>query len=654
MTLLSKYLRVGARSYSLQPIRQTVHQVFDISRRLVVPLYQRAYVWEKEKHWEPLLEDIRAQAKSCFYNTESTGHFLGPIVTQTEMITAGGHPRYNIIDGQQRLTTLQLFLKALHLISAHYNHWATDEFERLIRNPPRPHVGPEEVFKVWPTNANRIAYRTVMEIREAKLEDPVAVNSKLIEGYIFFLNALHSFVSGIDEDEQDEGFKGTTPQRRIESLQQALTSKLYFIVLELEAGDDPQIIFETLNARGEPLLPSDLIRNDLFHRALRDHLDTDTAYNRYWAPFEEAKLEDPNNGEARFWHVMDTQGRLFRPRIDLFVFHWLTMKRAMAKQQDEMVITNLYQEFKKWTHQQARPAESIFVDLAENRDRYMRLISPSGKGRLSVTGERLRAIDTGTVYPLLLYLVGRFESDLENPDLKRILTALESYLIRRLLTNGTSKAYNRTFLSLLTKVASADPSTTLADLIERELLALKGPTVDWPDDDKLRRGIIEVPIYVKSRQQRVRTILIAVENHLRATSGTKTEEFLTNSELSIEHLLPQEATLADYPYAPKHYSENVIEIGYRRDETAEQARERLLHTLGNLTLLTQPLNSSISNGPFPDKRSEIADHSVLRLNKFLSTKSPPSLWNEKSIIFRSLELYEIVRAIWPIPKALSQ
>src|ERR1700683_4131294 len=134
----------------MQPTRQTVHQVFDISRRLVVPLYQRAYVWEREKHWEPFFSDIRAEARLAFYKKEGMGHFLGPIVTQTEMVTGGGHPRANIIDGQQRLTTLQLFLKALHVISVNRKYWAAAEFERLIRNPPRPHVADEEIYKVWP------------------------------------------------------------------------------------------------------------------------------------------------------------------------------------------------------------------------------------------------------------------------------------------------------------------------------------------------------------------------------------------------------------------------------------------------------------------------------------------------------------------------
>lgn len=630
----------------MQPTRQTVHQVFDISRRLIVPLYQRAYVWEQEKHWEPFFHDIRTQARNCFHAVEGLGHFLGPIVTQAEMVAGGAHPRYNIIDGQQRLTTFQIFVKALHLIASAKGHWASNEFERLYRNPPRPHIGPEEIYKVWPTNSDRDTFQGIMEANEAaQVEQKFKISpTRLTEAFSFFYDSLLAFVEGTEEDAGDDEFFKMAGEKRIDALQQALTSRLYFIVLELETGDDPQVIFETLNARGEPLLPSDLIRNDLFLRVLRDRLKPDEIYRKYWVEFEERKSEHVDNGEGRFWHVMDTQGRLYRPRIDLFVFHWLTMKRAIAQQQDELLIANLYREFKKWTERQRLSSEEIFSELAVSRDDYARLVVPSGADRLSVTAARLKAIDTGTAHPLLLYLIGKFRNDLSNPELVKILNAIESYLVRRLLTRGTAKNYNKIFLSLLTKVAKVGPGVSLATFVEQELLSFKGPTAEWPDDNKLEHGILENPIYVRSRQDRVRIILIAAENHIRMMSGNKVEEALANSALSIEHILPQEPKLEDYPYPESH-------LEFRKqNESVEEARERVAHTLGNLTLLTQPLNSSVSNGEFLKKRAEIAEHSVLRLNKFMSVETAPITWDENSIVSRGRELFEHVRAIWPIPE----
>lgn len=87
-------------------------------------------------------------------------------------------------------------------------------------------------------------------------------------------------------------------------------------------------------------------------------------------------------------------------------------------------------EFKKWTSQQQLSAEQMFADLATNRNNYARLVEPVGKDRLSVTAERLNAIDTGTVHPLLLYLIGKYVDDFFNGEFVRILNSLESYLIR--------------------------------------------------------------------------------------------------------------------------------------------------------------------------------------------------------------------------------
>ncbi len=627
----------------MQPTKQSVHQIFDISRRLVVPLYQRAYVWDLEKHWEPFFGDIRSQACNCIYGSDVPGHFLGPIVTQAEMVSAGGHPRYNIIDGQQRLTSLQIFLKALHLIAADMKHWAAGEFERLIRNPARTHIGPEEVYKVWPTNADQKAFQRNMDIKSAEQisanpNTPTA--TKLDQAFSYFYSALQAFVNGQEGDQTDPRLLAVSAEKRLEALQQALTSRLYFIVLELESADDPQVIFETLNARGEPLLPSDLIRNDLFLRALREKLDADALYRKFWSEFEEKKLANNENSEDRFWHVMETQGRLYRPRIDLFVFHWLSMKRTISQQHDELLIGNLYREFKKWTERQKLSAQEIFEDLAQSRANYERLLSGDTNGRISVTAARLRAIDTGTAHPLLLFLIGKYCLDISNPEFERVLTILESYLVRRLLTNGTTKNYNRTFLNLLAKVSSADEITSIAELVETELSSLKGSTVEWPDDDLLKKGILDNPIYVKSRPGRVRMVLAAIENRIRALSGSKTEELLANDDLSIEHFLPQEFSLEEYPYANDFDFQN---------EPKEIARDRLLDTLGNLTLLTQPLNSAVSNGPFLKKRHEIVEHSVLRLNKFLSGSAAPTIWNETNIHSRALELFAHVKEIWPGP-----
>jgi hypothetical protein len=112
-----------------------------------------------------------------------------------------------------------------------------------------------------------------------------------------------------------------------------------------------------------------------------------------------------------------------------------------------------------------------------------------------------------------------------------------------------------------------------------------------------------------------------------------------HSSLTVEHLLPQSGSLENYPYA-----DNKLDDGF----TAEEFRADAMHTVGNLTLITGPLNSSVSNGPFPRKAKDIANESDLRMNAWLRSE-PPASWNERHVLKCSAELFETGKNIWPKP-----
>src|SRR5262249_10173800 len=105
-------------------------------------------------------------------------------------------------------------------------------------------------------------------------------------------------------------------QRRLDALYQAMRDDLHLVVIDLEAQDDAQEIFETLNALGTPLLPADLVKNYLFHLAESQKEDTRRLYRLYWEGFD---------GERGYWRKEVRQGRLRRPRLDLFLYHFLTL-----------------------------------------------------------------------------------------------------------------------------------------------------------------------------------------------------------------------------------------------------------------------------------------------------------------------------------------
>ncbi|WP_290985863.1 DUF1524 domain-containing protein [Hyphomicrobium sp.] len=165
-------------------------------------------------------------------------------------------------------------------------------------------------------------------------------------------------------------------------------------------------------------------------------------------------------------------------------------------------------------------------------------------------------------------------------------------------------------------------------------------TAVWPNDDDFKRGWLTKPVYVKSRSDRTAMVLRAIERQMR---NPKNEANALPDELSVEHLLPQRGTVADYPYA----SDLPLQAG----ETTEACRARLCHTMGNLTLLTQALNTAISNGPFNEKTAAIVQDSDLRLNAWLRTR-PNAPWNEDDIQTRGGTLFAHASAIWGRPAHL--
>jgi hypothetical protein len=173
-------------------------------------------------------------------------------------------------------------------------------------------------------------------------------------------------------------------------------------------------------------------------------------------------------------------------------------------------------------------------------------------------------------------------------------------------------------------------------MVRTELNRSSEPSLNWPSDEEFKMGWLSKPIYVQSRADRSAMILGAIEEKMH----TAKNETFSLLHLSVEHLLPQKGTLTDYPFG----ASMPLETG----ETAERCRSRLIHTIGNLTLLTQELNSSVSNGAFPGKSKAIAADSDLRLNAWLRA-GPIRTWSEASILSRGEELFQTASQIWQCP-----
>src|SRR5437764_1150104 len=177
--------------------------LFQKERRYVVPLYQRSYVWGREEQWEPLWEDIERQAEACLAAKDQVArrfHFLGAIVLNVAKIVGHSVARSEIIDGQQRLTTLQLFLAALRDYALETNSTHASKLSRLTVNEDEK-PGSEGSFKVWPTNSDRTLFRTVLSAKSpsALLKaldiDNEAYAPRLAAAYFYFAGVIREFVN---------------------------------------------------------------------------------------------------------------------------------------------------------------------------------------------------------------------------------------------------------------------------------------------------------------------------------------------------------------------------------------------------------------------------------------------------------------------------
>jgi hypothetical protein len=582
--------------------------VFGQTRRHLVPLYQRPYVWNQQMQWEPLWEDLRGIAERSLGGLPFRGHFMGAIVLDQADVPYGAIDTRWVIDGQQRLTTLQIVLEAFADCCGWRGLKNYEEAARqLTRNNDPLNKDEDNVFKIWPTNTDQEHFRRVMlagnpkeVLATYKVPNALWVGHPIPDAYLFFFRRLDSW------------FQEDAPnlERRAADMFNGLREAIRLVVIDLKDGDDAQLIFETLNARGTPLLGSDLIKNYLFIRASGENADREMLYKKYWRPFDD---------DAAYWRQLVGRGHAQRARLDVFIQHYLVLKTR-----DDVPVAHLYNVYKTFARkQEAMTAEQHFVELYRYSAIYRSFDQFSPSSRQGRFFRRLESMDVGTAYPFLLEQFARL--DAQSSELLRCLDLLESFLVRRMICHMNTRGYNRLFSDLL--AVFAQPNEAIADNVESALAAGRADSNAWPSDAEVQQSLRDTPIYKTLVRQRVHMLLEALNEALH---NEKTEQVLAKP-ITIEHLMPQ--SWQAFWAAP---SENTPE--------ALGERERLIHSLGNLTLLTDKLNPSISNGKWDFKRREILNYSALNLNREL-----PQEWSDEAIRKRTAALAELACRVWNAP-----
>lgn len=583
-------------------------EIFGNQVRYVVPLYQRPYVWNRDDQWEPLWQDVQAVADRQLDDTpsnDSIPHFLGAVVLEQALVPSGKINSRSIIDGQQRLTTLQLLLAAARSVAADQGlEDSRKTIEKLLLNESFlvKHDGFE--FKVMPTERDQAAFSEALRGSLAALTG----THRIHEAYRYFRDAIRDWATDAGD--------GQTVERHVDALVTVLWSRLVVVTIDLDPGDNAQIIFETLNARGTPLLAGDLIKNHLFQVATTQGAAIDVLYRDHWR-----KLD------TDWWRAEVRQGRLMRPRLDAYLTHWLAMRTGA-----EVVSHDLFPAFKRYLAGGGLTAEAVLMDIERYATVYETFEREPSHTDLGCFLYRLGAMDVTTAYPALLWLLGP-DGIAEPGEQKAALAAIESWLVRRLLTRGTTKAYNTVFLALLNALRTQGAAAPAgAPAVISYLTGLEGESRAWPSDGEVLESLRSLPLYTTLVRSRVRMVLEALEEGLYTGFS---EKVILPHDLTIEHVLPQEWS-ANWPFPEG--ADTIL---------AKTRRDSIKHMLGNLTLVTGRLNPKMSNAPWQEKREALREHSVMRISKDIVDADA---WDESAIAQRGERLAELAVRIWARPQ----
>ena len=565
--------------------KRTINDIFNGNRVLEIPFFQRSYVWGIPQ-WERLLEDMKAISSS------NKPYFLGSVILKQQETTTGSRigDKRTVIDGQQRLTTLNIFFKVLCL-KTNENFTFDRSFKLRDNSNALLH------------NHNDIqAFNEILALTELK---DLKGESNITQAYNYFKDNLVPDELNLD----------------------SILSNVLFVGIDLSQEEDEQQIFDTINSLGVKLTTAELLKNYFFNR------DDIEKYNEYWKEVFEKDEETKN-----YWDREIIAGRLRRTFIDLFFFAYLQIKiqetdfKVKAEDKDAYAkVEHLFESYKNFIRSYLNDdKEAILSEIKEYALLFKKnfnyeileeeLTQDFGIDRINTI---IFGLDTTTLIPYTLYILRNI---LDETTKNELFGIIETYIMRRIITHSNTKNYNQLFTDKLinNRVLSKQEFLDYVEKREDKVNFL-------PTDEELEKGF-NTSILINKQAA---GILYLIESKIRNEKDSTA--LLGINKYSLEHLMP------------KKWRNNWDKLSSKESEIN---RDRKLLTLGNLTIITQSLNSSIRDSKWEDKlkgknkKGGLIEYSVglKTISQFL--KYPE--WNEKTIEERALFLYEKAKQIWKI------
>ena len=566
-----------------------ITNIFNNSTLVEVPFFQRSYVW-KEDLWARLLEDMEFVVKT------KKPHFLGSII-----LKEGRKPKQGenfadcrtLVDGQQRLTTFLIFMKVLCLKLKQ-----TALFDCQFR------IMGQMIALRHGRNDIR-AFEKIMSLDKAEKIDNPEPTSRII-------GAFNYFVEHIDESKLDI---------------MTIFVNTQFVRIDLDADEDEQQIFDTINSLGVNLTTSELLKNYFFNR------ETVGEYDKKWADVFEQDADT-----KIYWDKEIETGRIKRAVIDIFFDSYFQLfiqdKKYNISNEDKLMysrVDRLAQSYQHFINTYCDGNKNIVLDQMKDYAECFRSNLKPDQCEMSIPKEesieRINVVIFGlkntTMIPYILYIAKNVQ---DKTELDKMYGILESYIMRRVVVHASTKNYNNLFTSLiLNKVLDSQT------LISR----LKGngdATTYCPDDSELKIGFESSKLV----NLQSKGIIYLIESKIRPDNSSTA--LLGFNNYSLEQLMP------------KKWRNN---WGSCASEDEEKKRDSILLTLGNLAIIPQALNASIRDAAWNVKKIGKGQnkpglllcasglctlHNVLQKN----------IWDESEIENRADWLLTQAKNIWKI------
>ena len=574
----------------MQGLNSSVASILNAGNHYVIPGYQRNYQWS-ESLWQSLVSDILVAATSPDGSPE---HWLGILLTSqsTDAVHPGysGQMKYVVIDGQQRLTTIAIWVAALV-------HHAEDIGQDVDYDLAM-------MAKLSVQESDSKAFEIVRKNQWRKNEFFALQKHQIIRAYAYFRYILWLGQTAVAEEDpvkfpdfkkpndeekfetQWENFvaskKGKLVPRgsavQVEELLRSTLLKLsiYSLIHNPNTDESQAVIFDTLNGKHQELEPLDHVRNSLFVRI--DNLQATDLYKNFWYPAETAlrkvNLKYMKPGKAFIYDYVISKGEKKRQKninATRGFSHFATMIKGIQDAQiTDYIKDDLVPAMLTWQ----------VVVRAEDKVHYNGVDQVFGAEVLQHM-TNIRDLSVGPANPVVLhYATGFATGKINNAALRDALFLLENFLVRQILAGRAMSPLRARLMDVMGEVDGSYDIQALKTALSSS---------DWVSDTELISNIAHEELYLSATPKALGAIFRGIE---RSLSGTGAMKFIIGKDASnytIEHIYPQKNSqwLSDL----SSWGVNLPLIESRK------------HTLGNLTVATREHNSTVGNKAFRDKKA---------------------------------------------------